>query len=243
MQRHTLPPLLRQAVRQPAAPLLGLLLLAGTLVYAFVQLTDEVQEGDTHAWDNKVLLLFRTPGNPEDPLGPLWLEIFMRDITALGSFAILWTVVIASMAYLIVRRRVALGLLMGLWVGAAALLNTALKIGFDRPRPDIVASVAEVYTASYPSGHAMLSAVVFLTLGAFLAALERRWRLRTFWAVLAVFITLLVGFSRMYLGVHYPSDVLAGWSLGAAWALAGLALAHALRADRRRSSTSTAGKI
>jgi undecaprenyl-diphosphatase len=98
------------------------------------------------------------------------------------------------------------------------LLSHGLKLGFERPRPDLVPHATRVYTASFPSGHAMLSAVTFLTLGALLARAEKSRRVSAFIMTLAIIVTLMVGVSRVYLGVHWPSDVIAGWSVGAAWA-------------------------
>ena len=103
-------------------------------------------------------------------------------------------------------------------VGGGVLLSTLLKIGFDRPRPDLVPHGAVVY-ASFPSGHAMLSAVVYLTLGALLARVQPRRLLKLYLLGLAILLTVAVGISRVYLGVHWPTDVVAGWAsapLGAA---------------------------
>ena len=104
-------------------------------------------------------------------------------------------------------------------VGIGILLSTLVKMGFDRPRPDLVPHGSYVYTASFPSGHSMMSAVVYLTLAVMLARVRPQWRIKIYVLGVAVLVTLLVGFSRVYLGVHWPSDVLAGWSVGAAWAL------------------------
>jgi undecaprenyl-diphosphatase len=103
-------------------------------------------------------------------------------------------------------------------VGGGMLLSAGLKMGFERARPDLVPHHTRVYTASFPSGHAMLSAVVYLTLAALLARVQSERRVKTMIIVLAVLLTLLVGMSRVYLGVHWPTDVLAGWCGGAAWA-------------------------
>jgi undecaprenyl-diphosphatase len=202
-----------------AVPLLGLLLAAAAL-WAFVGLADEVREGDTHALDRGILLALRNPADPADPLGPRWLEEVARDVTALGGNAVLTGVTLAVIGFLALARKRGAALLVAASVGGGMALSTLLKLGFARPRPDLVPHAVEVYTASFPSGHAMLSAITYLTLGALLARVQPRWRLRIYILALAVLVTLLVGSSRVYLGVHWPSDVAAGWCVGAAWALA-----------------------
>jgi undecaprenyl-diphosphatase len=120
--------------------------------------------------------------------------------------------------YLLLAGKRATALFVIAAVVGGMLLSTALKIGFERPRPDLVPAATRVYTASFPSGHAMLSAITYLTLGALLARVEERRRVKAFLIGVAVTLTMLVGISRVYLGVHWPSDVLAGWCVGAAWA-------------------------
>jgi undecaprenyl-diphosphatase len=97
-------------------------------------------------------------------------------------------------------------------------LNSLLKLVFARPRPDLVTPLTQVLTLSFPSGHAALSAIGYLTLGALLAQAQASRAIRIYFIVVAVALTLLVGVSRVYLGVHYPTDVLAGWCIGLAWA-------------------------
>lgn len=203
---------------RPELWLLGGLFLAGLLVLAFGYIAEEVIERDATKFDESVLQALRTPGDNSDPIGPAWLEEAARDVTALGSYTVLSIIVVAAIAYLLMTQKRAAALWIGVAVGGGMLLSNVLKLGFARPRPEIVEPAARVFTYSFPSGHATLSAVTFLTLGALLASLHTSRRLRIFFVTLAVVLTILIGSSRVYLGVHHPTDVLAGWCVGAAWA-------------------------
>jgi undecaprenyl-diphosphatase len=218
--------------RREAALLAALALAAASLVL-FAQLTDEVLEGETHAFDEAILLALRSVTDPADPLGPGWFEDMMRDITALGSLGVLTLMSLAVVGFLVLQGKRHLAVLVVVAVGGGMLVSTLTKLGFDRPRPDLVAHATQVYTASFPSGHAMMAAVTYLTLGALLARGQARRRLKLYLIGLAATLTVLVGFSRIYLGVHWPTDVLAGWTLGAAWALACWAIALWLQARGR----------
>ena len=198
------------------------------LLGGFGLIADEVSDGETMKIDEAVLMAFRTPGDPTDPIGPAWLEEAARDVTALGSFtvlAILVTVVVLHL-FLIGRKRT--GWFLTASVIGGTLLSSGLKSLFDRPRPDLT-GVARVFTTSFPSGHATVSAVVYLTLGALLAEMTESRGQKILYLGSAVLLTVMVGLSRVYLGVHYPTDVLAGWSIGAGWALACAMLAHLYR--------------
>lgn len=195
-----------------------LVALTGLLVWGFASVADEVTEGETAAFDKAVTAFFREPGHLEDPWGPIWLEEAVRDVTALGSVTILALVVIASVAYLAFAGKARSAAFVAASVIGGTLLSTALKAWFNRPRPDVEA-VARVFTASFPSGHATLSAVTYLTLGLLLAESARGPHLRAYLVGLGVTLALLVGLSRIYIGVHFPTDVLAGWCVGGAWAL------------------------
>ena len=199
---------------------LAVLCLAAAIAWGFVELADEVLEGETREIDSLLLLALRSAKDPSDPLGPQWVEEMARDLTALGSFGVLALLTAAAVGYLVLaaKRHAAIAVLAA--VAGGVVRSTALKLGFDRPRPDLVPHAVEVYTASFPSGHSMMAAVTYLTLGALLARVEGDWRLKLYWVGIALLLTLLVGFSRVYLGVHWPSDVLGGWALGATWALA-----------------------
>jgi undecaprenyl-diphosphatase len=198
-------------------PLLSLATLS-FCAWAFVELAEDIAEGEAPSFDRSILLSLRNPADISDPVGPSWFEESARDITGLGGYAILTIVTLGAIAYLAMAQKRHAAYLVLVAVGGGMLLSTALKLGFERPRPDLVPHGTRIYTASFPSGHAMLSAVVYLTLGALLARVQRRRSVKAFLMGLAVALTLAVGASRVYLGVHWPSDVLAGWSVGAAWA-------------------------
>ena len=189
--------------------------LAAALLAAFGFVADEVIEGDTVAFDAAVTAFFRE-GN--DPWGPTWLEEAMRDITAMGSFTILGFVLIFAVLYLALSGKGRTATFVAFAVIGGTIVSTGLKMLFDRPRPDVEAAT-RVFTASFPSGHATVSAAVYLTLGLLLAEAMTRRPLKIYFIGLGVFMTLAVGISRIYIGVHYPTDVIAGWSLGTAWAL------------------------
>lgn len=203
--------------REPQV-LAALLLVAGA-VWMFAELADDVLEGDTADFDERVLLSLRTADDPTDPIGPGWFEEMARDITGLGGFGVLTLLTLAATGYLLLHRKGHTALYLVLATGSGILMSTLLKHLFDRPRPDLVPHAQVVYTSSFPSGHSMMSAVVFFTLGALLAGVQTNLRLRAYLLAVAAVLALLVGASRVYLGVHWPTDVLAGWTAGAAWAL------------------------
>ena len=124
----------------------------------------------------------------------------------------------ASVCYLLMMRKRHAALLVLAAVGGGLLLSIFLKEAFDRTRPDLVTHLSHVFTDSFPSGHSMMSAVTYLTLGTLLARMHKDRHVQAFFLVTAILIALLVGVSRVYLGVHWPSDVLAGWAFGAVWA-------------------------
>lgn len=196
------------------------LLVAAAGLFAFVSLADEVKEGETHRFDEAILLALRNPLDLADPIGPWWVEAMMRDVTALGGTVVLTLITVVAVLYLALDGKRGAALFVAVSVGGGTLLSTLLKFGFDRPRPDLVAHLVDVRTLSFPSGHAMLSAVTYLTLGVLIARVSPKRRIKVYVAVVALVLTLCIGLSRIYLGVHWPTDVLAGWSIGAAWAMA-----------------------
>jgi undecaprenyl-diphosphatase len=198
------------------AVLLGLLCVVGS-TWVFLGVAAAVMKGRTQSVDDRILLSLRVPGDLSKPIGPAWLEEVARDITALGSPVVLGLAVIAVAGFLALDRRYSA---MVFVLGAAAsgwILSSVLKAAFDRPRPDLVPHLMRVYFSSFPSGHSMMSAVVYGTLGALLSSLVTLRRLKFYFLALAAVFAGMIGLSRVYLGVHYQTDVLAGWSAGLAW--------------------------
>ncbi len=192
--------------------------VAAALLLLFGEIADDVVEGDTHKLDRAVLMSFRTAGDPTDLIGPDWFEEMVRDVTSLGSYAFVIIIVTAATGYLLLMRKYGLALLLLAAEAGGMLISTLLKELFDRPRPDLE-HAARVFTASFPSGHATLSSVTFLTLGALLTRVNADRKSKVYFMGTAIILTIMVGLSRLYLGVHYPSDILAGWCIGSAWAV------------------------
>ena len=194
---------------------------AGALWF-FINVAGEMREGETTALDTRLLLALRTPGHPADPIGPPWFEETMRDITALGGVTFLTLLTVSAIAILLFHGKRRHALIFLVTVVSAQVTTELLKGFFGRPRPTLVPHGSFVYSHSFPSGHSTLAAATLLSLAALVASLERTRRAKIYDFVLAILITFAVGFSRIYLGVHWPSDVLAGWALGSMWALGSL---------------------
>ncbi len=188
-----------------------LIIVAGT--WGFIELLDEVREGDTQNVDEWAV---RTLGKYHDVR---WLEEIGRDLTALGGVTVLLLVTLAVVGYLLLVRKFAAMWLVLIAVVGGQLLSTLLKFFIDRPRPDLVPHLSAVYTTSFPSGHSMMSAVVYLTLGSLLARIVPSRAVKFYFIAVALIVTFLVGVSRVYMGVHWPTDVLAGWTAGLVWAI------------------------
>ena len=192
---------------------------AGAL-WAFFNVASEVGEGDTSALDRQILLALRNPGNLSDPVGSRSFEESMRDVTALGGFTVVTLVTVVGVLVFLLHGRKRHALVLAGTVLLADLSSELAKSFYARARPDLVPHGSYVYSHSFPSGHSTLSAATYLTLAVLIAHLEPAHWTKAMVFVLAAVLVTGIGFSRVYLGVHWPSDVLAGWSLGAAWALA-----------------------
>jgi undecaprenyl-diphosphatase len=179
----------------------------------------ELGEGDGASFDRAIMLAMRAPGHPETPLGPAWLPSAVRDITALGSSTVLTLLVAATTLFLLLRGRARSAALVVAGTSLGAVAITLIKAVIGRARPDLVDRLMVETSQSFPSGHAANSAIVYLTIATLLFPVVREARLRAFLLFAALALTGMIGLSRVYLGVHWPSDVLAGWAFGAPWAL------------------------
>jgi undecaprenyl-diphosphatase len=196
-----------------------LMLLVGAGVWGFVKLLDKVKDKETQTFDDWAIKVMRKPDDLSKPIGPAWLHGVGRDVTAIGGVAVLVLVVLGVAGFLAMRRQYH-----GMWfvlasAAGAIILSSALKWTVDRARPQLVKHLSDVYTSSFPSGHSMMSAAIYITLGSLLARFVKERRAKIFILSMAIIITLLVGVSRVYMGVHYPTDVLAGWTAGTVWAI------------------------
>lgn len=198
------------------------ILLAGgmALLWVFMALAGEVAESETMAVDRTILMLMRDADDPADAVGPPWLQQVAQDITALGGNAVLTLLSIWVMAFLVLTDKYKLAVVVLVATGGALVASLMLKSGFDRARPDLFPHATTVYTSSFPSSHSMLAASAYLTMGALLAQSQSRRRVKALIIIASVFLTIMIGISRVYLGVHWPTDVVAGWTIGAVWAMA-----------------------
>ncbi len=196
--------------------------IAAALLVAVVALPwlgHETAEGETANFDTLALLALRNASDLAIPIGPHWLLNYFQNMTSLGSLTVLGTAVIFTVVFLLLaKRRAAAGFIATSAFGAW-LISNLVKAAIDRPRPSIVPHLADVHDASFPSGHATVSAATYIALAMLATALGRNPTRAPFFYGSAVFLTLMVGASRIYLGVHYPSDVIAGWSIGSGWAV------------------------
>jgi len=203
--------------RQAVVPV-ALLATAATGIFSFLSIADEMAEGEIKAIDEWLFYLFRSASDPSDPLGPVWVEEAAVEITSLGGYPVIVLAVLVVVGLLLVTRRYGPALYTMLSVGVGALISQVLKEFYERPRPNLVEHLDAVHTASFPSGHAMVGTVAYLTLAALVARFVDDWRVKAYVVSVALAMAILIGLTRIYLGVHWPSDVAAGWALGISWA-------------------------
>lgn len=214
--------------RASLKPIAGPLVLgAGLCFAAFLILSHWIDPEDPFSIDQHLILAFRSAADVNIALGPSWLQEAVRDVTALGSSTLLGFVYLVSLYFLTRSGYGRDAIFLALTVAGGQLLSNLLKFLVARPRPDILEPLMAVHSTSFPSSHAMMSAVLYLTLAAVLAGIVQQSRLKIGLFVIAFTITLSVGVTRLYLGVHWPSDVLGGWIAGGGWVLLCWILRHA----------------
>lgn len=205
--------------RRGSALTASLLLGVALILALFLGLASEIREKETRNFDTTILLSMREKGDTSDPIGSPRVEEIARDLTALGGFTILTIVSLVSFGVALFSGKRKLGGIALVAVVLGVGLTSFLKSNYDRPRPELVEHGVKVYNQSFPSGHSMMAAIVYLTLAILLARTQKRIAVRIFIVAVAILLTVLVGVSRVYLGVHWPTDVLGGWAVGASWAI------------------------
>ena len=208
-------------------------LAAASLV--LVALGALVARGQPFAFDRAIMLAMREPEDRRIPEGPMWLKHVMIDITALGGETVLVLVVLVTAGFLALGRRwLTLALVLGGTISGSLLVGVFKNL-VGRARPALIDHLVDVWSASFPSGHAANSAIVYLTLALILMQIVERRAARLYLVVVAALLVGAIGISRVYLGVHFPSDVIAGWSFGTLWALGWWWIGAWLRVRRARA--------
>ncbi len=168
-------------------------------------------------FDQTLLRALLYSGEPVRPLGPDWLREAGRDLTSLGSISVLVFITLAVSGWLALKRRWRWVMVLLATIVPGVLLSFGLKQLFSQPRPQLIADVTQTFTSSFPSSHAMASLIVYLTLAWVIGQQPGARTVRAYLVVVALTVSFVAGFSRLYLSVHWPSDVLAGWMAGLAW--------------------------
>lgn len=193
--------------------------LAGcVLLLVFLMLASEVMEGDTLAMDTRIVRALRSADDPSRPIGPAWMTGVLEDLTALGGPTVTWLVILSVTGYLLLEAKYRDALVVFITSASGDLVNHAIKNVFSRARPTVVPHLRDAFASSFPSGHSMESAIVYLTLAAVVMRIVKGRITKAYCLGLAILITFLVGVSRVFLGVHYPTDVIGGWIIGLFWA-------------------------
>ena len=188
------------------------------LLLVFLMLASEVMEGDTLAMDTRIVRALRSADDPSRPIGPVWMTGVLEDLTALGGPTVTWLVILAVTGYLLLEAKYRDALVVFVTSASGDFVNHVIKNVFSRARPTVVPHLRDAFSTSFPSGHSMESAIVYLTLAAVVMRIVKGRMTKAYCLGLALLITFLVGVSRVFLGVHYPTDVIGGWIIGLFWA-------------------------
>ena len=214
---------------------LGALLVVALSSLTFADLAEDMGEPDGQVFDTRLLHVLRPyADDPSRPWGPWWLKEAASDITSLGGISVLALFATIVIVFLLIQRKWLSSVLLVVGLGGGVILSEGLKAVFERDRPPVIYQATETINASFPSGHALLSAVFYLSLGVMLTRAFPQRRFKAYVLGVGIVITLLIGVTRIYLGAHWASDVFAGWSVGAAWAMALWLVSYAVSRRQRR---------
>lgn len=201
-------------------------LIAGTILWAgWATMVYLVLNVKTGAFDDWGLHLYRTHDTLAPRGGP-WIHEAVRDITSLGGVFLSTLITIGAVIALLFLRMRREAWLLGATVFFGWMLNNLMKWLVGRPRPEIVPHLTEAGGNSFPSGHSFGSAMIYIGLAIAFASLSRRHSVRYTLIGTAMVLSAMIAWSRVMLGVHFPSDVVAGWLGGAAWAFTAAALLY-----------------
>lgn len=221
-----------RVARAEVAAVIALLIIA-LGVFVFVRLADNLPQIDGEGFDWLVLGAVRPiAGDPSMPWGPWWLHEAAMDISSLGGISVLGLFALIALGFLLMSAKRLSALLLVVGLAGGVFLSEGLKAVFDRARPPQAYQVVDTLNASFPSGHALLSTVFYLSVGVMMTRAFPRRRFKAYAIGVGIVIALLIGLTRIYLGAHWASDVFGGWSVGAAWAMLLWLVAYA--AERRQ---------
>ena len=201
-------------------------------VLSFIEIADDMTEADGQAFDQMVLHWMQPVAG--EPRGPWWLHEAAADITSLGGIAVLGLFAIVAVGILLILRKWLSGVLLVVGLAGGVALSEGLKAVFERERPPADFQAVETLNASFPSGHALLSTVFYLSVAVMMTRAFPKRRLKIYVLGVGMVFALLVGLTRVYLGAHWASDVMAGWCVGAAWAMALWLVSYAVERSQRR---------
>ena len=234
MQSSDLLPFLRRAITVARAEFaaLGALAIVTLGTVTFVEIADDMTEADGEAFDQMVLRWMQPVAG--QPRGPWWLHEAAADITSLGGIAVLTLFAVVALGMLLILRKWLSALLLLIGLAGGVALSEGLKALFQRERPPAAFQAVETLNASFPSGHALLSTVFYLTVAVMMTRAFPRRRLKAYVLGVGMVFALMVGLTRVYLGAHWASDVMAGWCVGAAWAMALWLVSYAVERRQKR---------
>jgi undecaprenyl-diphosphatase len=227
-------PFLRRTLPLPCDEFaaLGALWVIALGLLTFVGIADDLTDAEGHGFDGRVLAWMQPLAG--QPRGPWWLHEAAADLTSLGGISVLALFAVTAIGILLILRKRLSAVLLVTGLAGGVVLSEGLKALFERQRPPAAYQAVDTLNASFPSGHALLATVFYLTVAVLMTRAFPRRRLKVYVLGIGILFALVVGMTRVYLGAHWATDVLAGWCVGAAWALALWLVSYAVERRQRR---------